>query len=421
MKFDRESKEWIKQFEVMKQVLWIISELFPPEETSTGYIMGEIAIAMTCKYDVKVICGPTVYDFSKKQDANSKTVVDERIKVLRVEAVSENKSSKLSRVKKFLLMSWRMYCVAKKHVMKGDRVLMVTNPFPLVVLMGHLRRRREFELALLVHDVAPENLYIDISIPRIVYPIVKHMFDKAYASSNLLISLGRDMSEIMVKKIRSVKNSYHLIGLETRSPRIEVIENWGDVENIRPTNNFKSERITIQYAGNIGNAQGVEEMVDVLHEAKCEQVAFDIWGTGSAEASIRKKVEGYGMSEQVSFHGPYFRSEQQAVLNACDIALVCLVKGMYGLAVPSKIYNILAAGKPVLYIGERDTEIWRLIEENGNGVCFEPQDRAGLMEYLHGLTLESRRKLGEMGKISRKLAEKKYSKQVILNKYVEIL
>lgn len=82
-------------------------------------------------------------------------------------------------------------------------------------------------------------------------------------------------------------------------------------------------------------------------------MAFGIWGTGSAENTIKEKVLEYGMENQVSFHGTYFRSEQQKVLNSCDIALVRLVEGMYGLGVPSKTYNILAAGKPILYIGER--------------------------------------------------------------------
>lgn len=405
----------------MRQTLWIISELFPPEETSTGYIMGEIANAMTQKYEVKVICGPAVYDSQKMQNVNNKTVIHEHIEVYHVDAVPENKNSKISRIKKFLQMSWRMYRVAKKNIRKGDHVLMVTNPFPLVVLMGHLRRHCKFELAMLVHDVAPENLYTDIHIPEVVYPMVKRVFNKAYASTDKLISLGRDMSEILSQKTKDGLKSFWLSKGVGELPRIEVIENWGDVENIRPSDDFNEKKITIQYAGNIGNAQGVGELVDVLHEAKCKQVAFGIWGTGSAENSIKEKVLEYGMENQVSFHGTYFRSEQQKVLNSCDIALVRLVEGMYGLGVPSKTYNILAAGKPILYIGEKGTEIWRMIEENGNGVCFEPQDRKGLISYLCGLSLENRDKLRDMGKISRKLAEEKYSKQTILNKFLEVL
>lgn len=240
----------------MRQTLWIISELFPPEETSTGYIMGEIANAMTQKYEVKVICGPAVYDSQKMQNVNNKTVVHEHIEVYHVDAVPENKNSKISRIKKFLLMSWRMYRVAKKHIRKGDHVLMVTNPFPLVVLMGHLRRHRKFELAMLVHDVAPENLYTDINIPEVVYPMVKRIFNKAYASTDKLISLGRDMSEILSQKTKDGLKSFWLSKGVGELPRIEVIENWGDVENIRPSDDFNEKKLP-------SNMQAISVMLKV--------------------------------------------------------------------------------------------------------------------------------------------------------------
>ena len=136
-----------------RNTLWVISELFPPEETSTGYIMGEIANAMTQKYDVKVICGPEVYDEKKKSVTNNSNALNRNIQLYRVPAVKENKDSKLSRIKKFLLMSWHLYKVAKKEVKKEDKVLMVSNPFPLIVLMGQLKKRRGFNLTMLVHDI----------------------------------------------------------------------------------------------------------------------------------------------------------------------------------------------------------------------------------------------------------------------------
>lgn len=94
-----------------------------------------------------------------------------------------------------------------------------------------------------------------------------------------------------------------------------------------------------------------------MHDANCNQVEFGIWGTGSAELSLKEKVKQLEMSDNVMFHGPYSRADQQEVLNVCDIALVRLVEGMYGLGVPSKSYNILAAGKPILYIGVLNDEI----------------------------------------------------------------
>ncbi len=59
-----------------KKILWIVTELFPPDETSTSYILGEIANAMTLKYKVKIICGPEIYDKRKKIDADNKFKLD---------------------------------------------------------------------------------------------------------------------------------------------------------------------------------------------------------------------------------------------------------------------------------------------------------------------------------------------------------
>ena len=396
---------------VQKETLWIISELFPPEETSTGYIMGEIANAMIQKYDVKVICGPEVYDEKKKSVSGNANTIDERIELIRVAPVKEDKRSKLSRIKKFLFMSWHLYQVARKRINRGDRVLMVSNPFPLIVLMGYLRNKREFNLFVLVHDIFPEGLFTDISLPTFAYNAAEKVFNKAYSRVDTLISIGRDMNEILEKKCYGQKYQ----------PDILTIENWGDVEGIKPVDRAQDGFIKIQYAGNIGNAQGVGDLVELLYEAGNKSVQLGIWGTGSAEERIKSRVSELGMNEQVNFNGPFSRNQQIDVLNDSDISLVTLVKGMYGLGVPSKTYNILAAGKPILYIGEKNTEIWRTVEENQIGFCFEPDDKNGILSFLHLLNTGELPKLYDMGRKARLLVERKYSKSVILGKFTEAI
>ena len=125
------------------------------------------------------------------------------------------------------------------------------------------------------------------------------------------------------------------------------------------------------------------------------------------------------MEDQVKFYGPYSRNQQTDVLNDSDISLVTLVKGMYGLGVPSKTYNILAAGKPILYIGEKGTEIWRTVEDNYIGYCFEPDDKKGVVDFVQSLTIDSLPSLRTMGNMARELSERKYSKGTILTKFLE--
>ena len=305
-------------------------------------------------------------------------------------------------------MSWQLYNVARKRIKKGDRVLMVSNPFPLIVLMGHLRKKREFNLFMLVHDIFPEGLFTDINLPTFAFRAAEKMFNKAYSRVDALISLGRDMNEILEKKCYGQKHQ----------PKIVTIENWGDVESIKPKERVKDGFIKIQYAGNIGNAQGVGEFVEDLHNAGNKIVHFGIWGTGGAEESIKTRVAELGLEEQIKFYGPYSRNQQTEVLNDSDLSLVTLVKGMYGLGVPSKTYNILAAGKPILYIGEKNSEIWRVVENDGVGYCFEPDDKEKIVAFMKDLCARDISTLNRMGIKARKLAEEKYSKKMILAKFI---
>ena len=391
--------------EANKQRLWIISELFPPEETSTGYIMGEIANALSEKYNVKVICGPEIYDSSKTPNKSVK--ISSKVEIYRVKGVKENKNNKFSRIKKFLLISRQIYIIAKRKIKEGDKVLMVSNPFPLIILMSRLRLRRNFTLNLLVHDVFPDSLYTDISLPKIIFKISRGLFNKAYSTTDRLIVIGRDMMNIMVEKINSKTG-------------ITIIENWADITNIRyvgrPTH--PSEEFVIQYAGNIGKAQGVSDFIDVIYKANNPKIMMEIWGNGSDIENVRNKIDLYGLSSSIILKGTYQRTEQNDILSNCDIAIVTLIKGMYGLGTPSKTYNIMAAGKPILYIGERNTEVWLMVEENQIGYCFEPSDTEGLIHVLKNI---NRKELIDMGLRARELAEKKYSKEIILRKFKEII
>ena len=86
--------------------LWIISELFPPDETSTAFILGEIANAMTQKYEVKVICGPEIYDKRKKLDTEHRFEVCKDVEVLRVKGVDTDKNTLKGKATRFAVISY---------------------------------------------------------------------------------------------------------------------------------------------------------------------------------------------------------------------------------------------------------------------------------------------------------------------------
>lgn len=377
--------------EQTNQRLWIVSELFPPDETSTSYILGRIANVMVQKYRVGVICGPEIYDKRKSLDENSSFRLDESAEVHRVEGADLDKNTMRGKVLSFLLMSRRMMALVRKYVRREDKVLMVTNPAPMVPLMARLKTKVGFELNILVHDVFPENTKpAGFKLP--MYGLIKRIFDKAYSKADQLLSLGRDMEDVLVRKVENVEK------IKERQPRFTIIENWADIETIKPQP-VPEGKIILEYAGNIGRVQGLDKVMDMLPE----EVELHLYGTGAMEEKLKARKQ-----KNVFFHGPYFRSQQNEVLAACDIALVTLQEGMYGLGVPSKTYNILASGRPVLFLGPKNSEIDLLVRENGIGYCDWPKkwDKA---------------ELAEMGRRARDLAEKEYSERIILEKFLKVI
>lgn len=374
--------------EQIKQRLWIVTELFPPDETSTSYILGEIANAMVQKYQVGVICGPEIYDKRKKINKKNSFSLDKSIIVYRANGADLDKNTTKGKALSFLLMSKRMISLVKQHVRKDDKVLMVTNPAPLVVLMSRLKKKVGFELNILVHDVFPENTKpAGLKLP--LYGMIKHVFDKAYSRADQLIALGRDMKDVLEKK---VLNSSENI------PKITIIENWADINGIK-SQSMPQGKIVLEYAGNIGRVQGLDKVIEQLPES----VDFHIYGTGSMEETLKKMNH-----PRVFFHGPYFRSQQNEVLAACHIALVTLQEGMYGLGVPSKTYNILASGRPILFFGPKNSEIDLLVREKRIGYCGWPEKW-------------DKDELVEMGERARELAIKEYSEETILNKFIKAI
>jgi len=395
--------------------LWLISELFYPEEVSTGYVMTKIAEKIAEKTEVNVICGPAEYE---SDVFKASYIISDSIKIHRVKIPNLNKNNLFLRVLRMFMLTFKMGIKILLYVKKDDKIILVTNPALLFFLVSFLKKIKGFKYIIIIHDVFPENL-IPAGILKkhsFLYNTIAYVANAAYNLADQLIVVGSDMKNLVCCKVK-------------KSMRIDVIQNWADAENIYPIidfnandyyNNDFSNKIILQFAGNIGRVQGLENFLRLFKEADNPELALVIIGEGALKSKLTAMIKTENL-KNIFFYSAKSRVEQLYFLNACDIGLVTLIAGMYGLGVPSKAYNIMAAGKPILFIGDEGAEISLYIKEVDSGWAFAWEEKQKVIDFLSNLTRNDYERIKNKGKNARAMVDECFTKEIILSKYAKEL
>ncbi len=390
---------------------WIVSQLFYPDETSTGYYMTKIAEKLLEIGEVNVLCGPAGYHSDILKASNG---IDERVNVIRVSAPRLDKNNLFSRSITFIVLavgfSWNVLWKVKK----GDTLLLVTNPPLTIIFIALVKRVRRFKMFVILQDVFPENLLVTGLIKKksLIFRVMIRVFNYSYRQADHLIACGTDMKNIFLDKTKG------------KVP-ISVITNWADHMEIFPNVNFDRnayygqdlrQKIVLQFAGNIGRVQGLDRFVDFFVKCQNEHLVLFIVGDGAFKEKLLL-AQQKNPKNNIYFLASQSRNEQNKFLNACDIGLVTLSEGMYGLGVPSKVYNIFSAGKPVLYIGDKGSEISNYINTYDVGWSFDWQNSKEITTFLQDLNEHSLNIIAAKGSNARILVEKCFTKEVVLEMY----
>jgi glycosyltransferase involved in cell wall biosynthesis len=176
------------------------------------------------------------------------------------------------------------------------------------------------------------------------------------------------------------------------------------------------EKFVFLYAGNLGHPNDLESIVEcakVLRDRK--ELHFIFLGAGVKRKWLESQVAELGL-ENITVLDPRPRSEQTVFLNACDVALVSVVRNMVGVSMPSRTYNILAAGRPVLALTEEGSELARVVLEDRVGWVVPPCDPAALEVAIIEI-LDNQDRLPAMAEAARESALTKYSLETALGKY----
>ncbi|MGY0408580.1 MAG: glycosyltransferase family 4 protein, partial [Polaribacter sp.] len=317
-----------------------------------------------------------------------------------------NKNNVISRIIGHLKVAYKMQGLMKKKIPNGAEVLMVTNPVLLLVLISYLAKKRNWKIKVLVHDVFPENLVISgflKSKTSFVFRIIKRIFNNAFKKMDVLIVLGRDMKKYFIQE-------------KGISEGITIIENWADTENISAHPILDNLKKKFLFAGNMGRLQGLEILLEALKKTKNEPYTFTFIGSGALENEIETFITTE-KTTHIEKHGWISREDQNKFMTDSTIGVVTLKKEMYGLGVPSKFYNLLAAGKPIFYIGDVNSEVHLVLQSHEIGWFAEAGNLEEISATLKKIANSDVSEIKKRSKNARVLAEKEYSKEIILNKF----
>lgn len=396
--------------------IWIVSEIYYPVKTSTGYYMTEIAEYLAYRgLEVHVICTNSIYS-EGEEGSTIKEELHNGVNIHRVFIPRMNKNNFLLRTLRLLMCSFRLFSKTLSSVTLGDKVFVVTNPAFLILLMPYIAWRKKIEYTVLVHDIFPENLIAikKFSSSSLVYKYLKCLFDKAYSNAYQCISIGRDMSKILRTKIRS-------------NCHIRLIPTWAEDKSVYPKDKIETllykslllnNKFVFQFAGNLGHAQGIDNLLKAIEMIDNENIHFLFIGDGAKSNDIFSFIHNR-QPKNVSLVGFLDRSQQNDFLNSCDVGIVTLNDGMYGLGVPSKSYNIMAAGKPILYVGDENSEIALCIKEYTLGWVVnsnDPYTLKNMIDYIYA----NRDNLYSIQNNARTVAETVFAKKIILERYYSL-
>jgi colanic acid biosynthesis glycosyl transferase WcaI len=399
------------------QRIWIVSELYYPEMTSTGYFLTLIAEGLASAYDVSALCGQPSY-WARGERAPSREKL-QGVNVRRCWATTFDKNKLAFKIINLLTISSSIFWAALVHFRRGDIVIVVTNPPLLPYLTALACRLRRASFVLLIHDVYPE-IFTRLGILK-PQSIFARLLDRAsrwlYNRARRIVVLGRDMRVLAADKLTS--------GLD----RIVIATHWGDTEAVSPHPRSKNRLLdtlhlegyfVAQFCGNIGRTHGIEDLVSAAeYLASDPDFHFLLigWGAKKRWALEQKKARRL---ENLTILDPLPREELCDGLNACDIAIISFSGGMSGISVPSRMYNVLSAGKPLLAVCDDDSELAAVVREEVIGWVIPP-GRPDLMVAALREAKADPNRLRAMGERARKAAETKYTSVHVIEVYKSLI
>lgn len=379
-----------------KPHILLINQYFPPDTSATANKASSLATALASRFTVTVLAGRPSYDptefhpyylWRRRRQGG--------VSIERVGSTAYHRARNLrSRAANYL--SYLALAVPRALAHDADVILAMTDPPVMGIaaaIVATLRRRT------LVYNI--RDLYPDMALaggllrpgPWAAWWERWHTW--ALRRATRIIVLGEDMRGRVAAK-----------GVD--ASRIVVVSDFAPISDsvVPPTDPVARQLrgpfpFVVMHAGNLGFYGAWATLVEAARTLQTDGVGLVFVGDGAQKDRVQAMASGLANVRILPFRPP---AEVPAVLAAGDLHVITIRRGLEGVVVPSKLYTLLAAGRPILAVAGATTDVARLVTAHECGIVVDPDDARAVADAIRALK-EDPARLETMAKNARVLAQ----------------
>jgi len=361
----------------------LLNHYYPPDTSATARMAPAVVGALSTRHDVTVLCGRPSYDTRERRPWRLwQTEQAGRVRIVRVGSTDYARFQMKWRVVNYL--SYAALAAARAIFTPCDVLLSMTDPPFLGIVGAFVAKVKAKPFVYNIRDLYPDMALGGAIVEPGLLTRVWHALHRwTLRHTSRVIALGEDMRARIVAKgvdparVVVVRDGVEIPGADTPQPVF-------DPEVIRA---IRGEfRIVLLHAGNLGFYGAWETLIAAARQLQADGVGFIFVGDGAQRAQVESAAKGVA---NVRFLPFFPASKIPSVLDAPDAHVITIKRGLEGVVVPSKMYAILAAGRPIIAVAPGETDTASLGAQRGFGVWADPDKPEELVRVVRALAADT--------------------------------
>jgi glycosyltransferase involved in cell wall biosynthesis len=389
----------------------VLNQYYWPGIEATAQLLAQLCEALAADFDVTVVTGHV-----RGHETLPEEEVHNGVRIVRVRSTTYDRSQLHLRAANYATYLLETVRTALRGE-APDLVLCMTDPPVVGDVALVIARRFGVPLYVISQDVFPEIAErVNRLDSAVTLGVLRQLVGLYLRRADRVVAIGETMKRRLEEK-------------GAPASRVEVIPNWVDTAEITPQprdnpwarEHGLSDAFVVMHSGNVGHAQDLDTLIrSATFLRDLERLRIVIVGFGARHGELTRLAQRLEVTSTVRFLDYQPRELLPLSLASGDLHYVGLARGLAGFVVPSRMYGILAAARPVIVAADEASETVRIVRETGCGLVLPP----GRPELLAGVlrdVIEGRTSLDGMGQLGRAWVEREADREVAFERYRRLL